>query len=449
MVWTDDRVATLESMWLSGYTASEIAAELGAVSRNAVIGKAHRLGLPPTSPVTPAMLGRITELPLSNRIKTTLANDNMIFVGDLVQKSEIDLLRMPNFGRKALESVKSALATAGLRLGMWLTNWPPQDFERELTKWEAARRVADLSQARGGATFRPADDHFAMVAEGDEDDLTAALKPMSRQMQSVLLQKTRNFAAMTARLDNQPGWSGISRASFTLAELLDRRPEEIPDVLGFLYPAAIELGSFVEFDQQLGIGLDSYAEPLDAEVRRPLSDLVRNLAPWLRGFPSVREADDEASRFLVQTAALTPTFDIVKTAGEHALLNDADLEVFRQLHDASERGTFQGEKAGGRAKRSASNFVIGMAAFAGSFFTGAVASDVATTSPLVHRVGQFLVSAEKTIESLIEDLPQDLRYSISEFVKELPQHPTTLPQSPKFIEPVNAPPRPTKPPLNT
>src|SRR6187399_8487 len=45
MSWTDERIATLTKMWESGATASQIADELGGVSRNAVIGKAHRLGL--------------------------------------------------------------------------------------------------------------------------------------------------------------------------------------------------------------------------------------------------------------------------------------------------------------------------------------------------------------------------------------------------------------------
>ncbi len=58
MSWTDERIATLKKMWEGGSTASQIAEELGGVSRNAVIGKAHRLGLkarPPTpAPTAPA-----------------------------------------------------------------------------------------------------------------------------------------------------------------------------------------------------------------------------------------------------------------------------------------------------------------------------------------------------------------------------------------------------------
>jgi len=54
MSWTDERIETLKKMWDSGMTATQIAEELGGVSRNAVIGKAHRLGLPARpSPVKP------------------------------------------------------------------------------------------------------------------------------------------------------------------------------------------------------------------------------------------------------------------------------------------------------------------------------------------------------------------------------------------------------------
>src|SRR6188768_3734179 len=54
MAWTDERIDTLRKMWEGGQTASQIAEELGGVSRNAVIGKAHRLGLQSRpSPVKP------------------------------------------------------------------------------------------------------------------------------------------------------------------------------------------------------------------------------------------------------------------------------------------------------------------------------------------------------------------------------------------------------------
>lgn len=435
MAWTEERTAILERMWLEGSTASAIAKALGGVSRNAVIGKAHRLGLYPRTEVTAAMLGRVADLPISDRVKRLLASDNVIFVGDLIQKTEAEMLRTQDFGVKALSEVKAALAALNLRLGMWVPSWPPANIEEALLQLQVARRASKLRQARGGATFEAAGDQFTMASGGDADDLAAAIRPLNRQMQVAIKDKARTFAELSLRLDNQPGWNGISRSASRLADLLTRPPEDIPDVLGLLYPAALEIGSFVELDERLVKGEASYAEPLDPEVRRPLSDLVRNLAPWLRAFPSVREADDEASRFLIQGAELRPAFDVVEAAGSHTLLRAEDVAVFEELKDAAERGAFQGAKAGGRAKRSASNLVISVVAFAGTFLSGAVASDFSTASPLVHKIGHFLADSEASIGGLIEDMPQDLRYSISEFIAHLPKGPVLPSQAPAITRP--------------
>ncbi|SEJ92049.1 RNA polymerase, alpha chain C terminal domain [Sphingobium sp. AP50] len=391
----------------------------------------------PSFQVEPAMLKKLAEFPLSTRTATNLRQQNIFYVGDLVQHTEAEILRIPNFGRKSLKEVKAMLADLNLRLGMDLIDWPPADFERFELQFETARKVALLEQSHGGATFEPTDDHFTMIVEKDQDDLTAALKPMTRQMQSALREKALAFAGLAARLDNQPGWTGIVRSASTLADLLDRPPEDIPDILGFLYPTALELGSFVELDEQLSAGSASYAAPLDPEMRRPLRDLVRSFAPWLRAFPSIRDADDEASRFLVKIAELKPVTDVVQSARAHDLLAERDLHLFEQLKAASARGSFQGEKAAGRAKRSASNLVIGVAAFAGSIFTGAVASDYSTTSPLIHKVGQFLVHTEVAISALIADLPADLQFAIADFVKEIGDN-TQLPPSGRPLEPIGS-----------
>lgn len=218
MAWTDARIDALKRMWQSGFSASLIAEELGEVTRNAVIGKAHRLGLLPTSAVTAPMLRKIVDLPLTVRTQRIIANQNMIYIGDLVQHTEAELLRIPDFGRKSLQDVKGALSELGLRLGVMLINWPPEDIEKAAEYWDVAQKASQLQQARGGATFQPVDDHFSMIVEGDGSDLAAALKPITQQMQTALLQKARSFSAIAARLDNQPGWSGIGRTTSALAD---------------------------------------------------------------------------------------------------------------------------------------------------------------------------------------------------------------------------------------
>ena len=70
---------------------------------------------------------------MSVRSANCLKNDNIIYIGDLVQKSESEMLRTPNFGRKSLNEIKEVLTTMSLYLGMEVPNWPPENIA-ELSK---------------------------------------------------------------------------------------------------------------------------------------------------------------------------------------------------------------------------------------------------------------------------------------------------------------------------
>ena len=75
------------------------------------------------------LLRKVDELELSVRSANCLKNDNIIYIGDLVLKSESDMLRTPNFGRKSLNEIKEVLSQMGLHLGMEISNWPPENIE--------------------------------------------------------------------------------------------------------------------------------------------------------------------------------------------------------------------------------------------------------------------------------------------------------------------------------
>ncbi len=75
------------------------------------------------------LLRKVEELELSVRSANCLKNDNIIYIGDLVQKSEAEMLRTPNFGRKSLNEIKEVLAQMGLHLGMEIPDWPPENIE--------------------------------------------------------------------------------------------------------------------------------------------------------------------------------------------------------------------------------------------------------------------------------------------------------------------------------
>ena len=81
------------------------------------------------------LLKKVEELELSVRSANCLKNDNIVYIGDLVQKTEAEMLRTPNFGRKSLNEIKEVLAKMGIHLGMDTPGWPPENIE------ELIRRV--------------------------------------------------------------------------------------------------------------------------------------------------------------------------------------------------------------------------------------------------------------------------------------------------------------------
>lgn len=84
------------------------------------------------------LLRKVDELELSVRSANCLKNDNIVYIGDLVQRTEQEMLRTPNFGRKSLNEIKEVLSSMGLSLGMNIPAWPPENIE------ELAKRLDEL-----------------------------------------------------------------------------------------------------------------------------------------------------------------------------------------------------------------------------------------------------------------------------------------------------------------
>ena len=85
---------------------------------------------PKQTAVDPLLLRSVDDLELTVRSANCLKAENIYYIGDLIQRTEPELLKTPNLGRKSLNEIKEVLASRGLALGMKLENWPPQGLER-------------------------------------------------------------------------------------------------------------------------------------------------------------------------------------------------------------------------------------------------------------------------------------------------------------------------------
>lgn len=83
-----------------------------------------------TPPIDPVLLRPVDDLELTVRSANCLKAENIYYIGDLIQRTETELLKTPNLGRKSLNEIKEVLASKGLTLGMKLENWPPAGLEK-------------------------------------------------------------------------------------------------------------------------------------------------------------------------------------------------------------------------------------------------------------------------------------------------------------------------------
>ncbi len=87
--------------------------------------------LPTSDDFDPQLLAAVDELELTVRSANCLKAEQIYYIGDLIQKTEQDLLRTPNLGRKSLNEIKEVLTDKGLELGTAIANWPPVDLMSE------------------------------------------------------------------------------------------------------------------------------------------------------------------------------------------------------------------------------------------------------------------------------------------------------------------------------
>jgi DNA-directed RNA polymerase subunit alpha len=80
--------------------------------------------------IDPILLRPVDELELTVRSANCLKAENIYYIGDLIQRTETELLKTPNLGRKSLNEIKEVLASRGLTLGARLENWPPQGLDK-------------------------------------------------------------------------------------------------------------------------------------------------------------------------------------------------------------------------------------------------------------------------------------------------------------------------------
>jgi DNA-directed RNA polymerase subunit alpha len=86
--------------------------------------------VPVVEDIDPILLRPVDDLELTVRSANCLKAENIYYIGDLIQRTEVELLKTPNLGKKSLTEIKDVLASHGLSLGLRLENWPPANLKQ-------------------------------------------------------------------------------------------------------------------------------------------------------------------------------------------------------------------------------------------------------------------------------------------------------------------------------
>jgi DNA-directed RNA polymerase subunit alpha len=134
-IWTDGAIAPVDSM---AFAAKILKEQLSIFINFEELAETPVLHVDEPEPLNPNLFKSVDELELSVRSANCLQNANIRFIGELVQKTEAEMLKTKNFGRKSLNEIKETLSSLGLSLGMTIDNLPARkDLERMREQREA------------------------------------------------------------------------------------------------------------------------------------------------------------------------------------------------------------------------------------------------------------------------------------------------------------------------
>lgn len=269
-----------------------------------------------------------------------------------------------------------------------------------------------------GIRFVQRNEQLAIDPSGDASDEEAAQHPLTQQLHEGVQRRSQDFVPLAIRVNNQPAWQGIGDTAKRFAEAVSAPTIEIPKNIGRVYDAIVELGSYLELDQKLHASADANGHPLEPEIQRALSDLIRSAAPWVRRFPTAQIIDNESGAFLSRPDLYNPSTAAADFAEDAQLISPEDADSLRQLAEAAKRGEFQGQKANNRVVASAKNLALVASALV-SLYVGAISSDFATKSTLVMRAGTFLAAGEQSLLQLFSDAPADIQYALRAMMDDL------------------------------
>lgn len=274
-----------------------------------------------------------------------------------------------------------------------------------------------------GFDFHEIGGQFVITESGTSSDFDAADDQVTNQLHPEVLRRATSLADASAKLDNQLGWKGLADSANRLSSVLREGPLKVAERIIEVWTDIVELGTFLDQDNQIKAGSTSFVEPLAPETRRLLESLITIASPWVRRFPTAAHLDMESAAFQTGKELIEDARAIVIGAKESGLLRAEDAGLLGRVLDAAERSDNQGAKSKTTGIQSSRNIVIQTARKILPYYISAALGAAVPQSALLKPGTEFYLGAEKAIISIVSDMPSDISLAyriLLENVKETP-----------------------------
>jgi Leucine-rich repeat (LRR) protein len=341
--------------------------------------------------------------------------EGVSFSGCPIRDSTLLELAETSNPRRTIETLNYLRSKQGL---------PPIDEfvePNEIADWRS--RALQLRQSPLGVRFEPAEDFFEISASGQPSDEEAGDHRITRQLHEQVKIKSSELVARAARLANTVEWQSLSHVSARFDELIQTNIENVSEHVGLVWAQLVSLGSFLEQDDDARQSPSAFSSQLDADIRRPLLDLLQTAGPWVRRFPSARELDEDHANFQTPRHAVEPALQILTTADDEAVIEGEDAQILEDALLAGGKSGVQSLKARSWGVLSVRNLIVGaMGVAAVGVASGAskqVGIEVARRSILAQKSIQLILSSEDALVQFLSSLPADIRSTVRALLDDL------------------------------
>jgi hypothetical protein len=290
-----------------------------------------------------------------------------------------------------------------------------------------------------GATIEIIDGQARLKVIVDPSDLAAAQTREAKTLHKALLKVLPPFIENAKKAGNQQGWAEFGRTAEDYQKFVNRDLVAISEEITQFWLISSKLGTYLNQDDDLRDGRQSFAEPLDPETRRTFVDVLTSGVPLVRKFSTAQSLDDDYINWNQTPEKAKLEIEVIVVAEQQEILHAPSAAIIRDAQATGQKSGVQAAKSRSWARRMMWSFIVSAGLVTAQFTTGVLTKAgerYSEKSEIVRRFTDYLLSQEAKLLELMKDLPPDMAGKIREMFRRLREEKLPSPPSHTDVAPL-------------